>query len=68
MCGEIKERCGNDFKKNYKFPFSVNTENWKIEKIPPKMPECYEYKFVSKFTYNSSKQIVKLKTIAETVV
>ena len=41
MCDKTKNCCGNDFRQNLKFQFSVNAENWKIEKIPQK---CHSIK------------------------
>ena len=44
-----------------KFPFSVNTENWKIEKIPPKMTQILRTHFCFPIYTRAPKLMIKPK-------
>ena len=52
MCDKTKTNAETNLRK---FPYSVNTENLNIEKIPTQTSQCSEHIFVSKFTNKSSK-------------
>ena len=61
MCVIRPKIVAETIKETLKIPIFVNAENWKIEKIPQNMPQHQEHIFVSKFTYKSSKAMIKPK-------